>query len=153
MASVGRVLAEALWFMVFRMVTWTPQTMANMSRLEECYDSFYWSNNSRMNPDEITSFFTALGLSSVLNAFYRSQWLTVKPAWGFWRMSHSQLFYILSTYSRCPRRSTARDVNLINAPLKYIVDFEDAFECPPGTPMTKRDSCSQPAHGSNNTSL
>ncbi|KAH8020516.1 hypothetical protein HPB51_002465 [Rhipicephalus microplus] len=83
MAYAGRVLAEALWFMVFRTVTWAPHTTANMLRIQECYDSFYWSNSSRMNPNDITSFFTALGLSSVLNAFYRPQWLIVKPAWGF----------------------------------------------------------------------
>ncbi|KAL3212789.1 hypothetical protein MRX96_007840 [Rhipicephalus microplus] len=152
MAYVGRVLAEALWFMVFRTVTWAPHTTANMLWIQECYDSFYWSNSSHMSPNDITSFFTALGLSSVLNAFYRPQWLIVKPAWGFWRMSHSQLFYILSTYSRCPRTSTASNVNLINAPLKYINDFEDAFQCRPGTAMTKRDSCSQSALGQNKTS-
>ncbi|KAH7948368.1 hypothetical protein HPB52_020949 [Rhipicephalus sanguineus] len=145
MATVGRILAEALWFMVFRTVTWSPQTKANMLRFEDCYDSLYWMNSSGRNTDAITSFFTALGLSSVLNAFFRPQWLTVKPAWGFWRMSHSQLFYILSTYARCPRTSTARDVNIINAPLKFIKDFEDAFKCLPGAPMTKRHACSRPA--------
>ncbi|KAH6928618.1 hypothetical protein HPB50_017485 [Hyalomma asiaticum] len=143
MATVGRILAETLWFMVFRTATWSSGTRTNMSRFEECYESFYWSNGTAKNPDAITSFFTALGLSSVLNAFNRPHWLAVKSAWGFWRMSHSQLFYILSTYARCPKTSTDSDVNLVNAPLRYITDFADAFQCRPSAPMTKRDHCAK----------
>ncbi|KAH7938195.1 hypothetical protein HPB49_021501 [Dermacentor silvarum] len=140
MAVVGRILAEALWFMVFRTVTWTSQTATNILRLKECYDSYYW-NSTAYDAYGIPPFFTALGLSSVLNAFYRPQWLTAKPAWGLWRMSHAQLFYILATYALCPKSSTPRDVSSINGPLRYIRDFADAFQCRPDAPMAKRHRC------------
>ncbi|KAH7938196.1 hypothetical protein HPB49_021502 [Dermacentor silvarum] len=146
MAVVGRILAEALWFMVFRTVTWTSQTTTNILHLKECYDSYYW-NSTAYDAYGIPPFFTALGLSSVLNAFYRPQWLTLKPAWGWGRMSHAQLFYILATYARCPKSSTPRDVSSINGPLTYIRDFADAFQCRSDAPMAKRHRCSLPALG------
>ncbi|KAL3212792.1 hypothetical protein MRX96_007843 [Rhipicephalus microplus] len=104
--------------MISRTVTWTSKTKADMWRLEERYDGLYWSNSSGRNIDDITSFFAPLVLSSVLSAFYRPQWLTEKPAWSLWRMSHSQLFYVLSTYTRCPRKSMAKYMNIINAPFQ-----------------------------------
>ncbi|KAH7933969.1 hypothetical protein HPB49_019804 [Dermacentor silvarum] len=141
MAAFGRTLAEALWFMMFYGIPWTSGTLTNLLRLSECYDTFYnikVEDSSHDGPN----FIMALGLSSVLKAFKRPGWLSVKPAWSLLRLSHGQLFYILSTYARCPKESSPEEVCGINGPLMYVMDFAKAFSCPSDAPMARHKQCS-----------
>ncbi|KAH7933967.1 hypothetical protein HPB49_019802 [Dermacentor silvarum] len=140
MATLGRTLAEALWFMVFYGIPWTSGTVNNLLRLKECYDRFYGIAVEDNSHDDIT-FITALGLSSVLKAFKRPGWLSVKPAWSLLRLSHAQLFYILTTYVRCPKGSSPEELYYINGPLIYVKDFAEAFFCPSDAPMARHQQC------------
>ncbi|KAH7934233.1 hypothetical protein HPB49_023450 [Dermacentor silvarum] len=145
MATLGRTLAEALWFMLFYGIPWTSGTVTNLLRLKECYDRFYGIKSEDNNREDIT-FITALGLSSVLKAFKRPGWLSVKPAWSLLRLSHGQLFYILATFARCPKGLSREEVNYINGPLMYVKNFAEAFFCPSDAPMARYFQCSLAAH-------
>ncbi|KAH7933968.1 hypothetical protein HPB49_019803 [Dermacentor silvarum] len=140
MAAFGRTLAEALWVMLFYGIPWTSGTVTNLLRLKECYDRFYGIKAEDNSREDIT-LITALGLSSVLKAFKRPGWYSVKPAWSLLRLSHGQLFYILATYARCPKRSSRKDVCYINGPLMYVKDFAEAFFCPSDAPMARHQQC------------
>ncbi|KAH7933926.1 hypothetical protein HPB49_019318 [Dermacentor silvarum] len=145
MAAFGRTLAEALWFMVFNGIPWSSGTVTNLLRLKECYGRFYGIKAEDNSHDGI-NFIPALGLSSVLKAFKRPDWYSVKPAWSLLRLSHGQLFYILATYARCPKGSSPKQVYGINGPLMYVKDFAKAFSCPSDAPMARHHQCSLDAH-------
>ncbi|KAH6938082.1 hypothetical protein HPB50_006660 [Hyalomma asiaticum] len=145
MATLGRTIAEALWYMIFYGLPWTSETAANLSRFKHCYATFYGYDYKDTNFIDI-SFVCALGLSSVLKAFPRQDWFTVKPAWSLLRISHAQLFYVLTTYARCPKKSSPPYVQYINGPLMYLDDFSKAYFCPPDTLMAKSHQCALWAH-------
>ncbi|KAK8776186.1 hypothetical protein V5799_030470 [Amblyomma americanum] len=141
MATVGRLLAEAMWHVILNEIKWSPAATANIKRLRTCFLNSYNLSASRgLKLGKLIS--TALGLSSVLNAMGgRPDWLTVRPAWSLWKLSHAQLFYIFGTYMRCPKKATSDRGYSINAPLMHVEDFANAFFCPPHEPMAKHRRC------------
>ncbi|KAK8771769.1 hypothetical protein V5799_024990 [Amblyomma americanum] len=138
-ALLGRLLAEGLWHMVMYGIHWSSKTTENIVRLESCFVENYMSEE-----DERTvpiAFVTALALSSILNAFSWADWHTEKPAWSLWTLSHAQFFYTFDAYHRCPGESSPENARAFNAPLMYVEDFANAFDCSPDAAMAKAGRC------------
>ncbi|KAH9364258.1 hypothetical protein HPB48_011579 [Haemaphysalis longicornis] len=141
MADLGRLVAESLWHFVLYGRSWSPKTAANIRRLEACHQgNAFRPITNRAAAANLTV--RILGLSSVLRALNRTKdWYTEKLAWSLWHLSHAQFFYILSTFTRCPRNATLENARYINVPLASTEDFAKAFRCSPGAVMADPRRC------------
>ncbi|KAH7976754.1 hypothetical protein HPB52_018997 [Rhipicephalus sanguineus] len=134
MATLGWWMAQIIWDEVLDSRFWTPKAEAVIQRLRSCFESD--------GHGEAASVSFNLGLSSVLKAFSRPDWHTVRQAWSLLRMSHAEIFYTLAVYYRCPTRVSPRRARLINEALAYAGDIASAFRCPSDSPMAKKSRCS-----------
>ncbi|KAH7975259.1 hypothetical protein HPB49_025383 [Dermacentor silvarum] len=135
MAALGWWLAQTIWYEVLNNDLWLPKTKARIQRLHSCFHDE--DNGSSVSVSDTL----ALGLSSVLKAFSRPDWDTVRPAWSLMRMSHGELFYSLGVYYRCPLETTPEAVHEINAAMIYAGDFASVFRCPADSPMAVKPRC------------
>ncbi|KAH7974396.1 hypothetical protein HPB49_015021 [Dermacentor silvarum] len=137
-AMVGRMMAESMWYMTLYQMSWNARTSANIQSLKRCFKENYFAESDK-ELDKMTV--AALGLYSVLNVVDRTHWHVPRPAFSLWQLSHAQFFYAFTTYYRCPTSVRRSDASYINAPLTYIEDFAESFNCPSGTPMVKPRHC------------
>ncbi|KAH6921640.1 hypothetical protein HPB50_003841 [Hyalomma asiaticum] len=135
MAAMGWLIAQAIWEVVLSSDL-SPKAQAAIQRLHSCFDTD--EHGAARN----VSVPLVLGMSSVLKAFGRPKWDTVRPAWGTVRMSHGQMFYTLAVYYNCPMESTPQEVVRFNEALMYDGDFASVFRCPADSPMARRLRCS-----------
>ncbi|KAH7975258.1 hypothetical protein HPB49_025382 [Dermacentor silvarum] len=136
MAGLGWWLAEIIWYEVLNSDLWLPKTKARIQRLRSCF------NHEEYGSSANESGTLALGLSSVLKAFSRPDWDTVRPAWSLMRMSHGELFYSLGVYYRCPLETAPEAVCAITTAMIYAEDFASVFRCPADSPMAVKPRCS-----------
>ncbi|KAH6932686.1 hypothetical protein HPB50_008731 [Hyalomma asiaticum] len=139
MAVLGMLVAESIWRMVLSDQEWTLSTRSSIRRLFKCYVDNY--GNDTNNWSYLTSVSRTLGLTSVLNAFDRSDWNTLRAAWSLLSMSHGELFYSLVAYYRCPYEATADVMRTANAPFAFSEDFARVFHCGSDSPMVKPQRC------------
>ncbi|KAH7967090.1 hypothetical protein HPB49_022527 [Dermacentor silvarum] len=140
MAILGLLVAENIWSMALSYKKWSRNTHDSMKRLYHCYVEDYFGP-VKNNGWALLSMTTALALSSVLKAFDRSGWYTVRPAWSLLRMSHGEIFYTLLTYYRCPLELTPEMTGPVNSPFVFVQDFAKVFRCGSDSPMAKPQRC------------
>ncbi|KAH7951265.1 hypothetical protein HPB52_007226 [Rhipicephalus sanguineus] len=139
MAVMGQLLAEALWYVTLFFTAWNPVTTANIERLRTCFVKAYVGDIDSISRDQTISH--ALGMESILRSFKRPNWHDVRIAWSMWRMSHSQFFHILATFSTCRNGFQRKSVVYTDGALRHVRDFVDAFHCDPSTGMTSSLHC------------
>ncbi|KAH9372638.1 hypothetical protein HPB48_007832 [Haemaphysalis longicornis] len=152
MTVLGRLMAESLWYLVLSNDTWGSKTVANLERLLDCFVSNYTTQDQekkigiRINQRRHlrrAAAADALGLASIPRALSGPEWRTSKPAWSLWHLSHGQLFYILTTFYRCPDVGSPSAVRPTNAPLRQLDDFAKTFHCSPRAPMAPKNRCTR----------
>ncbi|KAH7947269.1 hypothetical protein HPB52_009010 [Rhipicephalus sanguineus] len=89
-AFVGRILAEALWYMLVTHVSWSPRTVANIERFTRCFVQSLPGGNWPAAPFSLV--ITALGLASALHALNATDWYEPVVIRDAWRVSHAQFF-------------------------------------------------------------
>ncbi|KAH7976463.1 hypothetical protein HPB52_014394 [Rhipicephalus sanguineus] len=136
MAGLGWLIARAIWEVVLSTDFRSPKMAAAFEHLRSCF------NTDGRGKAKNVSVPLILGLSTVLNAFSRPKWETMRPAWGPLEMSHGQMFYTLAVYYNCPFDSTPEEVVQFNEALMYSGDFASVFRCPADSPMAKKPRCS-----------
>ncbi|KAH7976697.1 hypothetical protein HPB52_018328 [Rhipicephalus sanguineus] len=135
MAGLGWLIARAIWEVVLSTDFRSPKMAAAFERLRSCF------NTDEHGKAKNVSLPLVLGLSTVLNAFSRPKWETMRPAWGPLEMSHGQMFYTLAVYYNCPFDSTPEEAVQFNEALMYPRDFASVFRCPADSPMAKKPRC------------
>ncbi|KAL1476023.1 hypothetical protein MTO96_036839 [Rhipicephalus appendiculatus] len=140
MAILGLLVAQGVWRMIFSYEKWTLSTVHSIERLIECYLDNYFGTDAN-NTWALTSMPRALALRSVLNAFDRPDWDTVRTAWSLVSMSHGEIFYTLVAFYRCPLEAWPDLMRASNAPFAFAEDFAKVFHCESGSPMAKPQRC------------
>ncbi|KAH7958550.1 hypothetical protein HPB49_002535 [Dermacentor silvarum] len=140
MAVLGQLMAESLWAMTFYNINLKPTTRTNIDKFKDCFAKTYLNEGVDDSVAENT-LLSALGLSTVLSALNSTGWHAAKIAWGLWKLSDAQFFYVFGSHHRCPRSSSATASAQINAPLMYNEDFAKAYKCSNDSPMVKTHRC------------
>ncbi|KAH6928753.1 hypothetical protein HPB50_019236 [Hyalomma asiaticum] len=140
MAVLGQLFAETLWLLAFNAINWKATTAANIENFSDCFAETYLEDGIS-DSDAERSFYSALGLSTVLRALNSTEWHKIKAAWSLWRLSEAQFFYILSSHHRCPKTLSTGARMQINVPLMCMDDFAKAYRCSNDSRMVKRDRC------------
>ncbi|KAH7973887.1 hypothetical protein HPB49_006412 [Dermacentor silvarum] len=140
LALLGRMFADSLWYKMLGHMTWNAKTRSNIHNLIACLEKEDRMSSKGVPPDQLAV--KVLGLLSTLNTLKKTaDWDVPKVTETLWRMSEAQLFFILSTYKRCPTSWSSDDAHLVNAPLLYVDDFAKAFRCPTKVPAAQIRQC------------
>ncbi|KAL3244867.1 hypothetical protein MRX96_018456 [Rhipicephalus microplus] len=118
MAILGLLVAESVWSMILSYKKWTPSTLSSIERLAKCYVDNYFGTDENSSL-ALKSMPRALAMRSVLNAFDRPDWDTVRSAWSLLSMSHGEIFYSLVAYYRCPLKAKPDLMRVSNVPFAF----------------------------------
>ncbi|KAH8040994.1 hypothetical protein HPB51_013397 [Rhipicephalus microplus] len=140
MAILGLLVAESVWSMILSYKKWTPSTLSSIERLAKCYVDNYFGTgeNSTLALKYMPR---ALAMRSVLNAFDRPDWDTLRSAWSLLSMSHGEIFYSLVAYYRCPLEAEPDLMRVSNVPFAFAGDLAKVFHCESDSPMAKPQRC------------